>query len=156
MDISITQNLGHGRCIRRSEENDSGNLFTSSFLHKYENPLTRCRIYKYNTFQEIRTGTPESIDVSTVEVLSSQRGSAELVRAVTGGGAFSNANHLRTLSEKRRYGNKYRDAAYETKLKGLVRNLKGTDKRLILRDKITGAWLSVHSTTVSGTFLSAT
>ena len=32
--------------------------------------------------------------------LSSQRGSAELVRAVTGGGAFSNTNHLRTLSEK--------------------------------------------------------
>ena len=31
--------------------------------------------------------------------LSSQRGSAELIRAVTGGGAFSNADHLRTLGE---------------------------------------------------------
>ena len=36
----------------------------------------------------------------------------ELVRAVTGGGAISNANHLRTLSEEQRDRNKYRDVAY--------------------------------------------
>ena len=88
--------------------------------------------------------------------LSYQRGSVELVRAVTGGGAFSNYDHLRTLGEERHDGKKDREAAYETKLKGLVRDLKGTDKRLIQRAKRTGAWLSVRGTTVSGTVLSAT
>ena len=88
--------------------------------------------------------------------LSSQRGSAEMVQDVTGGGASSNADHLRTLCEERRDNKKDLDAVFETKLKGLFRDLKGTDKRLILRAKSTGAWLSVRSTTVSGTVLSAT
>ena len=52
--------------------------------------------------------------------------------------------------------NKYQDAAYESKLKGLVSNLKGTAKPLLLSAKITGAWLSVRGTKVSGTVLSAT
>ena len=60
--------------------------------------------------------------------LSYHRGSAEMVWAVTGGGALYNADHLWTLSEERRGGNKYRDASYESKLKGLVSKLKGTDK----------------------------
>ena len=71
--------------------------------------------------------------------LSSQRGSAELIRAVTGGGAFSDADHLRTLSEERRDGKKDREVANKNKLKGLVQYLKGTNRRLILWAKITGA-----------------
>ena len=43
--------------------------------------------------------------------LISQWGSTELIRSVTGGGAFSNADHLRHLSEERRDGKKDRDAA---------------------------------------------
>ena len=43
--------------------------------------------------------------------LSSTRGSVELVWAVTGGGAFSNAYHLWTLSEEQGNRKKYRDAA---------------------------------------------
>ena len=88
--------------------------------------------------------------------LISQRGSAELVRAVTGGGAFSNADHRRTISEERCDRKKDRDDSYETKIKGLVRYLQVNDKRLLLRAKSTGAWLSVRGTTVSGTVLSAT
>ena len=88
--------------------------------------------------------------------ISSIRGSAELVRAVTGGRKLSNTDHLRTLSEERRDGKEARDVAYESRLKSLVRNLQGTDKRQLLRAKITGAWLSVHGTTVSVTVLSAT
>ena len=65
------------------------------------------------------------------------------------GGAFSNDKHLRTLSEERRDGKKDWDAAYKTKLKGLVRDLKGTYKRLLLHTKSTGAWPIVRSTTVS-------
>ena len=88
--------------------------------------------------------------------LSSTRGSEELVRAVTGGGAFSNADHLWTLREERRDRKKDRDVTYEYRLKGLVRNIKGTDKHLLLHAKCAGAWLSVRGTTVSGTVLSAT
>ena len=72
----------------------------------------------------------------------------ELVWAVTVGGAFSNAEHLRTLSEEQRDRKKDRDAMYKYKLKGLVINMKGTGKRLLIRAKIAGAWLSVSGTTV--------
>ena len=44
----------------------------------------------------------------------------ELIRAMTGGGVFSNYDHLRTLVEERRDGKKDQDDANETKLKGLV------------------------------------
>ena len=79
-----------------------------------------------------------------------------MVRAVTGGGAFSNADHLWTISEEQRDGKKDRDVAHKYRLKGLVRGLKFTDKHLLLRAKITGVWLNVCGTTVSGTVLSAT
>ena len=69
--------------------------------------------------------------------LTYQRGSAELIWAVTGGGEFSNANHLRTLGEERRDGDKDQEYAYKNKLKSLVRNLKVTGRSLILRAKIT-------------------
>ena len=75
---------------------------------------------------------------------------------MTGGWAFSNAEHLRTLSEERRDGKKDRDVAYKSILKGLVSDLKGTNKHVILRARITGACLSVHSTSFLGTVLSAT
>ena len=65
-------------------------------------------------------------------------------------------NKVITLSEERRDRNKDRDAVYESKLKGLVSDIKSTDKRLILRAKSTGAWMSVCGTIVSGTVLSAT
>ena len=60
------------------------------------------------------------------------------------------------LREERHDEQKYREVAEKTKLKGLVQNLKGTNIRLILLDKITGAWMSLHGTKVSGTVLSAT
>ena len=88
--------------------------------------------------------------------LSSTRGSAELVRAVTGEGAFSNADHLWNLSEERRDRKKDRDVVYEYRLKGSVRNIKVTDKLLLILAKSTGVCLSVRGTTVSGTVLSAT
>ena len=88
--------------------------------------------------------------------LSSTRGSAELIRAVTGGGGLSNTNHLRTLSEERHGVKEARDVAYESRLKGLLSNLQGTGKQLLLRAKSTGAWLIVCGTTVSGSVLSST
>ena len=69
MDIYSTRHLRHGRRVRGSGEDYSRNLFASYFLWKDENPLPRRRISKYNSGQERRTGTPESSDVSSGEVL---------------------------------------------------------------------------------------
>ena len=55
------------------------------------------------------------------------------------GGGFSNADHLRTLSEEGHDGKESRDVAYESRLKVLVRDLKGTNKRLLLHARITCA-----------------
>ena len=72
---------------------------------------------------------------------------------MTGGVTFSNAEHLQTLGEERHDGKKDKEAAYETKLKGLVLNHKGNNMSLIICSKSTGTWLSVHSYTVSGPVL---
>ena len=101
-------------------------------------------------------GLLNTVTSSQVKHLSSTRGSTEQTRAVTGGGGFSNADHLWTLNEERRDGKEYWDVAYESILKSLVSDIKGTDNILLLRSKSTGAWLSVRGTTVSGTVLSAT
>ena len=45
---------------------------------------------------------------------------------------------------------------YESRPKGLVSDLQGTDKRLLTYSKRKGGWMSVCSNTVSGTVLSAT
>ena len=57
----------------------------------------------------------------------------DLIRAVTGGGDFSNANNLLGLTEERIDGQKNRGGANEAKLKGLVKDLKITNMRLILQ-----------------------
>ena len=101
-------------------------------------------------------GLLSPVNSSLDKYLISPRGSTELIWAVMGGGELSNADHLRTLGEERRGGKKDQEAAYKTKLKGLLRYLKVTNRRLILRAKSIGAWMSVSGTTVSGTVLSAT
>ena len=60
-------------------------------------------------------GLLNSVTSDREKYLSSTRGSAELVQAVTGGGAFSNADHLWTLSEKQCDGEKARDIVSNTR-----------------------------------------
>ena len=60
---------------------------------------------------------------------------ADLIWAVTGGGDFSNANNLLGLTEERIDGQKNRDDANDAKIKGLVGDLIGTDRCLILHAK---------------------
>ena len=79
-----------------------------------------------------------------------------MVRDVTGGGGFSNVDHLWTVSEERRERNKCGDVAYKSRLKGLVSYHQGTDKHILIRANSTGSWMSLRGTTVSGTLLSAT
>ena len=74
--------------------------------------------------------------------LSSQRASAELIRGMTGAGEFFNAYHLLFLRKERRDGQKKRDDANDAKLKGLFGDPIGTNRRLILRTKNKGPWLS--------------
>ena len=52
--------------------------------------------------------------------LSYQWGSAELIRAVTGGGSFSNYDHLLAIGEERRDTQKKWDNVNNDTLKGLV------------------------------------
>ena len=105
--------------------------------------------------KEARLGLLNPATTAKEKYLRSQRVSTELIREMTGGGTLSNADRLQTLGEEIRDGQKYREVANKTKLKGLVRDLKGTGRRLIIRAKITGAWLSVCGTTVSGKLLYA-
>ena len=69
MDIYLTRHLGHGRRVCGFGENDSGNIFASSFLRKDKNPLTHRKSSKYYAGQEIWTETPESSDVSIGELI---------------------------------------------------------------------------------------
>ena len=106
-------------------------------------------------FKKFGMGLLNPVTSSQEKYLSYHQGKAELFWDVTGGGEFYNADHLRTLSEERLDGKKDQDDAYKSKLKGLVRDLKGTDRRLLLSAKSTGSWLSIRGTAVSGTVLSA-
>ena len=134
-----------------------GNFFSLYFLRKDKNPLNHSRSSKYDADQDGRTGTHESSDVIELEapkLSAGKRGTDSVHDRGEGGG--SNSDHLPTLGEERRDKQKYREVENETKLKVLFQYLKVTHSHLILQDKITGAWLSVRGTTVSGTVLSAT
>ena len=137
-------------------EDDLGKLFASSFIRKDENPLPFHRISKYNAGQESRTGTPESSDVISGELLKLHVREHRIGTGRDGRGGLSDANHLWILSEEQRDRKEARDISYKSRIKGLVSGLKGTYKRLLLRAKGRGAWMSVRGTTVSGTVLFAT
>ena len=73
-----------------------------------------------------------------------------------GEGKFPNAYHLLVLREERRDGKKIQDDFNNSKPKELVSGLDGTNHRLILCAKNTGAWLNIWGTAVPGTVLTAT
>ena len=76
---------------------------------------------KYDASEERRTGTSESRYVRKRKIPKFSAGSAELIWATTGGGAFSNIDHLLEIGEGMRDRQKHQDDAKKTKLKGLVR-----------------------------------
>ena len=60
-------------------------------------------------------------------------------------------------TQRRKSGQtKIRDDANESKLKVLVNDLEAHDRRLILRAKNTGSWLSIQGAVVTVTVLAAT
>ena len=70
-----------------------------------------------------------------------------------GGGVLSNTDHLLVLREESHDGKKNQYDANEATLKGLVGDLLGIDRHLILQAKNTGSWMSIRNTMVSGTLL---
>ena len=75
---------------------------------------------------------------------------------MTGGGAFSNSDHLLAIREERHGGQENRDGIKNAKLKEIVADLNSSNHFWILRAKNIGAFLNVRSTTVTGTVLGAT
>ena len=61
VNISTTRHLGNGGCVCGSGENDSGNLFASSFPRKDENSLTHSRNSNNNAALGGQTWPPESL-----------------------------------------------------------------------------------------------
>ena len=88
--------------------------------------------------------------------LSLKHASIEFIRYVTGGGDFSNANYLLVLREERLDRQKNRDDVNDAKFEGLVRDFNTTYRHLIPCNKITGCWVNIRFTTVTGTVLGAT
>ena len=60
-------------------------------------PPTHCKISKYDAGQETPIRLLNSVKSAKDKYQSSQKSSAEIVQAVTGGGELSNANHLLEL-----------------------------------------------------------
>ena len=106
--------------------------------------------------RKARLGLLNTVMYEQEKYLSSTGEIKELTRSMTGGGGLSNADHLHTLSEEQRNKKEAWDGAYKSRLKFLVRYLKGTNKPLLIRTKSTGVWLSVRGTTISGVVLSVT
>ena len=88
--------------------------------------------------------------------ISSKCEITEFILDVTGEGAFSNANHLLTIKEERRDGDKNRDGINNSKLKDYVTDIDSADWHIIICNKNTGAWMNVQVTMITVTLLLAT
>ena len=143
VDISTTRHLGHGERICVSGEDDQGNLFVSSFLWKDKSPSPIVGALSTIPFKKSGLGILNPVTAAKEKFLSSQQAITELIQAATGGGTFSNTDHLLDIREERRHGKKNRHDVNKAKLKELVADLDSTDRYLILRAKDTGIWLKV-------------
>ena len=83
-----------------------GNPFVSSFLREEEPLSPLVGALSMMTVKKSGLVILNPVTPANKKCLSSQRESAELIWAVTGGGTFSNADHLLALREERRDGHK--------------------------------------------------
>ena len=75
---------------------------------------------------------------------------------MAGQSELSDANHLQSIREYRSNRQKKWYDANDTKLGGLVENLKSSDRRSTLYAKKTDSWMTLKGTTVTSTVLAAT
>ena len=106
MGISSTLHLGHRRLIRGSGEGDSRFFLPRLSFGKTKDLSPVVGSLSTMTAKKAGLGLLNPVTSDQETYLRSTRGSAELVRAVAGGGVFSNANHLQTLSDEQRDGKK--------------------------------------------------
>ena len=78
-----------------------------------------------------------------------------MIRAVKGEIEFSTDNQPQAVKDEMGFGIKTWDDVNNTKLEGIVNNLKIFDRRLYIRAKQTGSWLTIQGTTLNGTVLLA-
>ena len=101
--------------------------------------------------KKVGLGLLNTVTSAKDKYISYHQASAELIKDMMGERAFSNADCLLGLREESYDGKKNQDNIKDATLKGLVRGLIVTKRCLILRTKITGEWLNVQGTTVTGT-----
>ena len=142
-------------CFHGSGENDSGKVLPRLFFGKTKNLSPILGTLSMMPIKVARLALLNTVTPQKEKYLRSHKGSAELIMDVTGGGALLNSDHLWTILDEMRDVKKEREFVNETKLKGLSRYLKGTERSLLLQAKSSGAWPGVRGTTVSGTVLSA-
>ena len=131
------------------------NLFASSFLWKIEISPTHCRNLKYDSGQEIwpRHTRPGDISQRERSKFATCKQRADLIRNRRE--RIFNRRQPSRAQGRKAWQAKIWDDANEDKLKGLVKDLEATDRRLILRAKNTGSWLTVQDTKVTGTVLAS-
>ena len=100
MDISSTRHLVHRRLVLGSGEDDLRKLLPRLFFRKTKTLSPVVGALSTMPVKKYVLGLLNPVMSEQGKYLSSLRGIIELVQAVMGGGAFSNADHLRTLSEE--------------------------------------------------------
>ena len=131
----------------------SGKPFCLIFSLEGQIPLTHRRSSKYNTIQEIWVGNPESSYGSKRKV---PKFSASNHGADSGRNGGRNVLQYRPPSGYQGRKAWRAENQYDTNdatLNGLVGDIRGTDWRLILHAKNTGACLNVRGNTVTDTVL---
>ena len=78
-----------------------------------------------------------------------------MIGAVMGESKFSTADHILAVKGDRRDDKNYVDVANDAKLWGIISVQGAIKKHVFLRTNHTGAWMSVHVTTVTITVLTA-
>ena len=101
-------------------------------------------------------GLQDPVTSANKKYLILMRASSKAIISVMVAREFSTADNLLALREERRDGQKIQDDANVAKLKGLVDDLEASDRRLIIRAKKKGYYLTLRGTTVTSTLLAAT
>ena len=108
VNISTTRQLGHGTgyAFLGVEKIIRETFLPRLFFGKTKklSPIVGTLITM--TIKVAGPGLLNPVTSANETCLRYKRGSAELIRSMTGGGAFSNSDHLRTLGEERCDGQK--------------------------------------------------
>ena len=109
-----------------------------------------------NAFKKAGLGLQNPTTSADKIFLNSQCASMEIIWDMMGESQLFTADNLLAFREEMSDIQKRRDEANAANIRGLVKNLKAHEPRLILCAKNTGSWLTVWGTMPTGTVLAAT